>query len=86
MATLDHVIQNGIWVGSAAQIQTMDQAVRDANFEDFGTIEQYLEQIEASHVDADNDMDRGPIDPIAWERLESSLRAAWDTVHAGSAL
>ena len=78
----DNVVQKGVWVGSAAQIECLRQTARDAIFDGYASIEQYLEQIEASHNEEDTDCDRGPIDDDACSRYEVAFRDAWDKRHA----
>lgn len=77
----DHVIQEGVWMGSSEQIACIEQTVRDAIFEDFDTIESYLEQIVEGHSGADMDPARGPIDNNARSFYEPLYRNAWNAAH-----
>jgi hypothetical protein len=78
----DNVIQVGVWVGSAAQIECLRQTARDANFEGYSSLEEYLEQIEAAHNEEGIEGGRGPIDRDAQERYESLLRDVWLPWHS----
>ena len=74
----DNIIQVGVWVGSAEQIECLAQTARDALFDGYDSIEQYLEQIEASHSDLGTEFARGPIDDDARARYEGAFRDAWE--------
>lgn len=73
----DNVIQVGVWTGSAAQIECLRQTARDANFEGYGSIDEYLAQIDASHNEEGVEGQRGPIDPDARARYEAYFDAMW---------
>ena len=74
----DQIIQIGVWVGSAAQIECLRQTARDANFEGYPDLDSYLEQIEASHNEETTELARGPIDDDARARYEGHFRDAWE--------
>lgn len=74
----DYVIQKGVWVGSAAQIECLRRLAQDANFEGYDSIDQYLEQIESAHNEEDTEFARGPIDDDARARYEGHFRDAWE--------
>lgn len=74
----DNIIQVGIWTGSAEQIACIRQTARDANFEGYSSIEEYLEQIKSAHNEEDTEGERGPIDDDARTRYENAFRAAWE--------
>jgi hypothetical protein len=75
---LDHIIQKGVWAGSAEQIACIEQAARDANFEGYESLAQYLHTIDKSHVDETAEFDRGPIAVEARERYSVAFRVAWE--------
>mgnify|MGYP006057457679 CR=1 FL=1 len=77
----DYVIQVGVWVGSADQIACVRQTASDANFEDYASIEAYLEQIEASHNEEGTDGSCGPIDHKAQELDDRLFSDAWKRSH-----
>jgi hypothetical protein len=74
----DNVIQTGVWTGSVEQIACVEQAVRDANFEGWDSIANYLHAIDESHNDDSADFDRGPIDPEAWELYAPLFARQWE--------
>jgi hypothetical protein len=78
---LDNVIQEGVFVGSADQIQCIEQAARDANFEGYTSVEQYLETIESAHNEESAEFDRGPIDSMAFGHLSIAILHAWKRAH-----
>jgi len=77
----DHVIQEGIWVGSAEQIVCIEQAARDANFEGWDSVADYLHAIDAAHVESTTENDRGMIEVDAWERYVIMFRDSWNSSH-----
>ncbi len=77
----DNVIQAGVWTGSAEQIACIEQAVRDANFDGFESVAQYLHTIDESHDEKGTDWDRGPIDPEAWELYAPLFAREWERCH-----
>jgi hypothetical protein len=79
---LDKIIQTGVFTGSGGQIACIDQAARDANFEGYGSADQYLETIQESHNEESIEFDRGPIDPIAFGHLSISIQHAWKKWHS----
>ena len=78
----DNVIQVGVFVGSAEQIRCIEQTARDANFEDFASIDAYLEMVKGAHNEEGADNDRGPIDPMAFGHLSIALHHAWKKAHS----
>lgn len=74
----DSIIQVGVWTGSAEQIACIAQTARDANFEGYDSIDQYLEQIESAHNEEDTEFARGPIDDDARARYDAAFRDAWE--------
>jgi len=75
---LDHIIQQGVWTGSHEQLQALNQAIRDANFEGFTSAEQYLETIEEAHNEDSIESGRGPIDDNAKIHLSFMIVHMWD--------
>ena len=77
----DHVIQEGVWVGSAEQIECVKQAARDANFEGWPSLADYLNAIDSAHAETSFEFSRGPIAVDAWERYTILFRDAWEACH-----